>query len=311
AQDNMVAQDGYDNVCSVGPTFLQRDNVCVNRVPFHVAVIPGVAFRVMRHNAMIELSDSLAVWENGSLNYERDGILTLRITGMPDCWRACHTLHSRIHCFEDKLMDLEPHDPYAKTVKRVAVVAEEQTKTEKKENLNNRRQCISIRDVAGPSSYSSQPGSKRSNIRKRLTSLTDVVEDHSTLRKDRDWPGLDYQRPFQYCTLFVMVVCVIFFYLGLLTFLSGVILEFRDIEGYWDLRQQTPVHTQQLPKRCYALSVKHPLMVVGTTDRNLIAFNSIRIIIIHHRIRRDKKLTWDELLPQSEADKIGMICLNS
>ncbi|GJY07638.1 hypothetical protein Tco_0374692 [Tanacetum coccineum] len=32
---------------------------------------------------------------------------------------------------------------------------------------------------------------------------------------------------------------------------------------------------------------------------------------IHHQIRRDKKLTWDELLPQSEADKIGMICLNS
>ncbi|GJV58468.1 protein RAE1 [Tanacetum coccineum] len=42
---------------------------------------------------------------------------------------------------------------------------------------------------------------------------------------------------------------------------------------YWDLRQQTPVHTQQIPNRCYALSVKHPLMVVGTADRNLIAFN--------------------------------------
>ncbi|GJU63558.1 protein RAE1 [Tanacetum coccineum] len=42
---------------------------------------------------------------------------------------------------------------------------------------------------------------------------------------------------------------------------------------YWDLRQQTPVHTQQLPERCYALSVKHPLMVVGTADRNLIVFN--------------------------------------
>ncbi|GJX40258.1 retrotransposon protein, putative, ty1-copia subclass [Tanacetum coccineum] len=86
-------------------------------------------------------------------------------------------------------------------------------------------------------------------------------------------------------------------------------VEFRDIEGYRDLRQQTPVHTQQLPNRCYALSVKHPLMVVGTADRNLIAFNLQNQI--HHRIRRDKKLTWDELLPQSEADKIGMICLNS
>ncbi|ESQ27107.1 hypothetical protein EUTSA_v10018796mg [Eutrema salsugineum] len=42
---------------------------------------------------------------------------------------------------------------------------------------------------------------------------------------------------------------------------------------YWDTRQQTPVHTQQLPDKCYALSVKHPLMVVGTADRNLIVFN--------------------------------------
>lgn len=42
---------------------------------------------------------------------------------------------------------------------------------------------------------------------------------------------------------------------------------------YWDLRQSTPVHTQQLPERCYSLSARHPLMVVGTADRNLIVFN--------------------------------------
>ncbi|CAH1429142.1 unnamed protein product, partial [Lactuca virosa] len=42
---------------------------------------------------------------------------------------------------------------------------------------------------------------------------------------------------------------------------------------YWDLRQQNPVHTQQLPDRCYGLTVRHPLMVVATGDRNLIAFN--------------------------------------
>ncbi|KAJ9561358.1 hypothetical protein OSB04_006518 [Centaurea solstitialis] len=42
---------------------------------------------------------------------------------------------------------------------------------------------------------------------------------------------------------------------------------------YWDLRQPNPVHTQQLPERCYALTVRHPLMVVGTADRNLIVFN--------------------------------------
>ncbi|KAM3337045.1 hypothetical protein P3S68_032745 [Capsicum galapagoense] len=42
---------------------------------------------------------------------------------------------------------------------------------------------------------------------------------------------------------------------------------------YWDLRQQNPVHVQQLPERCYALTVKHPLMVAGTADKNLIVFN--------------------------------------
>ncbi|GKA28726.1 hypothetical protein Tco_0714971 [Tanacetum coccineum] len=74
-------------------------------------------------------------------------------------------MHSRTHRFEVKLMDLEPHDPYAKTAKRVAVLAEEQRKTTKKEKLDNKRQHT--QDVAGPSSYSSQPRSKRSNIRKR------------------------------------------------------------------------------------------------------------------------------------------------
>ncbi|KAL9262321.1 RAE1-like protein [Drosera capensis] len=42
---------------------------------------------------------------------------------------------------------------------------------------------------------------------------------------------------------------------------------------YWDTRQPNPVHVQQLPERCYALSVRYPLMVVGTADRNLIIFN--------------------------------------
>lgn len=42
---------------------------------------------------------------------------------------------------------------------------------------------------------------------------------------------------------------------------------------YWDTRQPNPVHTQQLPDRCYSMAVRHPLMVVGTADRNLIVFN--------------------------------------
>ncbi|XP_039685052.1 protein RAE1 isoform X2 [Medicago truncatula] len=42
---------------------------------------------------------------------------------------------------------------------------------------------------------------------------------------------------------------------------------------YWDTRQQNPVHTQQLPDLCCTMDVRHPLMVVGTADRNLIVFN--------------------------------------
>ncbi|KAH9667326.1 protein RAE1 [Citrus sinensis] len=42
---------------------------------------------------------------------------------------------------------------------------------------------------------------------------------------------------------------------------------------YWDTRQPNPVHTQQLPDRCYAHTVRYQLMVVGTADRNLIVFN--------------------------------------
>ncbi len=42
---------------------------------------------------------------------------------------------------------------------------------------------------------------------------------------------------------------------------------------YWDTRQQNPAHTQQLPERCYAMSVRHPLMVVATADRNIVVYN--------------------------------------
>eukprot|EP01018_Ginkgo_biloba_P032037 Gb_30894 [translate_table: standard] len=44
-------------------------------------------------------------------------------------------------------------------------------------------------------------------------------------------------------------------------------------DWYWDTRQSNPAHTQQLPERCYTFSVRHPLMVVGTADRNVIVFN--------------------------------------
>lgn len=42
---------------------------------------------------------------------------------------------------------------------------------------------------------------------------------------------------------------------------------------YWDCRTANPVFTYNLPERCYALDVKHPLLVVGTADRQLLVFN--------------------------------------
>lgn len=54
-------------------------------------------------------------------------------------------------------------------------------------------------------------------------------------------------------------------------FLTKVKLIF--VLRYWDLRQQTPTWVQRLPDLCYALAVQHPLVVVGTADRNIIVFN--------------------------------------
>jgi mRNA export factor len=38
---------------------------------------------------------------------------------------------------------------------------------------------------------------------------------------------------------------------------------------YWDTRSPQPMASVQLSERCYALDVKHPLLVVGTADRNI------------------------------------------
>ncbi|KTW29864.1 hypothetical protein T552_01068 [Pneumocystis carinii B80] len=38
---------------------------------------------------------------------------------------------------------------------------------------------------------------------------------------------------------------------------------------YWDLRQQQPIATVQLPERCYTMDVMNQLMVIGTADRHV------------------------------------------
>lgn len=57
------------------------------------------------------------------------------------------------------------------------------------------------------------------------------------------------------------------------SFLSTFNLDQYAHYRYWDTRQSNPVHIQQLPERCYALTVNYPLMIVGTADRNLVVFN--------------------------------------
>jgi mRNA export factor len=38
---------------------------------------------------------------------------------------------------------------------------------------------------------------------------------------------------------------------------------------YWDLRQATPAHKQNLSERVYSLDVRHPLLVSFQTDQSL------------------------------------------
>ncbi|PVU88112.1 hypothetical protein BB561_006020 [Smittium simulii] len=42
---------------------------------------------------------------------------------------------------------------------------------------------------------------------------------------------------------------------------------------YWDLRAQNPVITVDLPERCYAMDSLHPLLVVGTANRQMLIFD--------------------------------------
>ena len=42
---------------------------------------------------------------------------------------------------------------------------------------------------------------------------------------------------------------------------------------YWDTRQPNPAMQVQLPERCYAMSVTHPLLVVGTAERHIQVYN--------------------------------------
>ncbi|KAI9501885.1 RNA export factor gle2 [Coemansia spiralis] len=42
---------------------------------------------------------------------------------------------------------------------------------------------------------------------------------------------------------------------------------------YWDLRQQSPIGTVNLPERAYAMDCNHPMLVVATAERKVLIFN--------------------------------------
>ena len=46
---------------------------------------------------------------------------------------------------------------------------------------------------------------------------------------------------------------------------------------YWDLRSSNPIHTHQLPERCYSMDVNIPLLVVATAGRHI----QVRLAIVH------------------------------
>ena len=56
---------------------------------------------------------------------------------------------------------------------------------------------------------------------------------------------------------------------------------------YWDTRQPQPALQVQLPERCYALSVAHPLLVVGTAERHIQVYNLSTVSYTHLRAPRD------------------------
>jgi len=42
---------------------------------------------------------------------------------------------------------------------------------------------------------------------------------------------------------------------------------------FWDLRTPNPAGTFELPERCYAMDVRHPLMVVATAERRIVVYD--------------------------------------
>ncbi|RLN89839.1 hypothetical protein BBJ28_00004063, partial [Nothophytophthora sp. Chile5] len=78
---------------------------------------------------------------------------------------------------------------------------------------------------------------------------------------------------------------------------------------YWDTRSPTPMASVQLSERCYAMDVKHPLLVVATADRQIHVFDIRKPSQIYKSIQSNLKFQTRTIacFPDASGFAIGSI----
>jgi len=74
---------------------------------------------------------------------------------------------------------------------------------------------------------------------------------------------------------------------------------------YWDCRTPNPAFTFNLPERCYAMDVKHPLLVVGTAERHILVFNLQNPQVVYKQLV--SPLKWQTRCVAAFPDKTGYL----
>jgi len=73
---------------------------------------------------------------------------------------------------------------------------------------------------------------------------------------------------------------------------------------FWDLRQQSPILTLNLPERCYTADVEYPVAVVSTAARHLLVYQLENSPQEYKRI--DSPLKYQHRCVSIFKDKKGM-----
>lgn len=78
---------------------------------------------------------------------------------------------------------------------------------------------------------------------------------------------------------------------------------------YWDLRSPNPIATLPLAGRCYALDIQYPLMVVGSSERQIEVVNLTAPTKVHEKL--DSPLKWQtrtvSCFPSADGYAVGSI----